>query len=147
MKKLLIVFLFFMSANISNAFENRFIFAIEPVVKIKSSDESIASVKEFYTIMNEKNTYILEPKKCGEVVLDVQLKDSLEKIYVKITEEKTEIKPNTKFDFVEVDVVPEYIEYDKPPMLYREDVYSKKEISKDTDKDADNDEEIRLRGE
>lgn len=119
MKRNLLILLTFLSFNFSSAFafEEYIILADEPVKKITVTDNNIVEVAPVFTIMNEKNTIIVSPKKIGKTTFKITQKNTITDFDVEVTEEKTVLSPKPGFEMILFDIPPEFLELDKPPVM------------------------------
>lgn len=118
MKKLLIALIFLTSSS-AFAFEDCVLTTNGKLTDISIEDNTVLNVHPLVTIMNEKNTLLVQPLKEGSTRFCV-LKNGKEKImfYVRITEDKTTIDEVDGFDILAIDEPPtDEFELDIPPML------------------------------
>lgn len=119
MKKLLIALIFLTSSS-AFAFEDCIVTTSGKLTDISIEDNTVLNVHPLITIMNEKNTLLVQPLKEGQTRFCV-LKDGKDKVMfnVKIEQNKTVINDVEGFDILSIDEPPaeEEFELDSPPML------------------------------
>lgn len=99
------------------AFDNYLLHTDKPVVKIISSDSNIITANVLVTVMNEKDTIIITPKKVGKAVLTFRFKDETIEIPVSVRKFKTVFKKHPKFKFIKIDTPPQLFQIDLPPRV------------------------------
>lgn len=108
-----------LAANVADGFldkgfDNYLIISKEPIKKISSKDKSVADVKILSTLMNERNMIILEIKKTGKTILNIEFQDMNTDIEVNVKKNKTIIEPKKGFEYLMLDIPPEILEIDEP---------------------------------
>ena len=101
----------------SFAFEDCVVVTDGKITNVSIENETLLNVYPLVTIMNDKNTLFFQPLNIGETKVSA-LKNGKEKILfdVKITEEETFIENVQDFEIVSLDVPPENLEIDLPPI-------------------------------
>lgn len=102
--------------------EDYLIITDKVIKKIEIADLSIIEIKPFFTILNEKNLMLLNPKKVGKTSFSFLSDDEKFDFEIVIKPNKKEFndfKLTTKsgFDFLLLDKPPENLELDQPPMV------------------------------
>ena len=120
MNKFLILLVIFISANPIWAYQDCIVTTSGKLTDISIEDNTVLNVHPLITIMNEKNTLLVQPLKEGQTRFCV-LKDGKDKVMfnVKIEQDKTVIDDVEGFDILSIDEPPteEEFELDSPPML------------------------------
>ena len=118
MKYILSILTILFVTNAVFAYEDCIISTNGKLTDISIEHNDIIDVFPLTTVMNEKNTLILHPLKCGSTRFCV-LKNNKDKIMfnVKIGTDKTTVDPVEGFDILTVDCPPDLYEYelDEPP--------------------------------
>ena len=99
------------------AFDNYVLHTDKPVMKIISSDSDVIVANVLVTIMNEKDTVIVMPKKQGKAVLTFYFKDETIEIPVTVRKNKTVFKKHPKLNFIKLDIPPQIFQIDLPPSV------------------------------
>lgn len=119
MKKwLLFLALIFVSNLQTFAFEDFIITTQGRLTDISIEDNTIINVYPLITLMNDKNTLIVQPLKLGKTRFCV-LKNNKDivKFDVEVFANKTKISEIDGFDVLSVDTPPNVFELDLPPIL------------------------------
>lgn len=117
-KKLLYTFMFFTIILQANAFEDSIITTNGKLSNIKIEDNTIIEIYPLITIMNEKNTIIVQPLKEGFTTFTVMKNGKQEyKFEVNVNKKNTQISNNEGFEILSLDIPPqEELEFlDFPP--------------------------------
>ena len=117
-KKLLYTFMFFTIILQANAFEDSIITTNGKLSNIKIEDNTIIEIYPLITIMNEKNTIIVQPLKEGFTTFTVMKNGKQEyKFEVNVNKKNTQISNNEDFEILSLDIPPqEELEFlDFPP--------------------------------
>ena len=119
MKKLITLLILILSAGKACAFETCLVTGDGKLSDISIENNKIINVYPIFTIMNEKNTLVVQPLQSGKTRFCV-LKNGKEKIMfnVIVEENKTTIDDVEGFDVLELDTPPQIYEYDldMPPL-------------------------------
>ena len=91
MKKIILIFLIFLTALQAQAFEDFVLSTDGKISNIKIEDNSIVNINPLTTILNEKNTLFIIPQKLGETSFSLQKNNETFKFSIKIDEEETTI--------------------------------------------------------
>ena len=97
------------------AFDNYVVHTQKPVNKVVSSDRNIVTANVLVTIMNEKDTILISPKKEGKAFLIFEFKDETITVPVTVKKNRTVFKKNTGLEFVKIDSPPMLFQIDLPP--------------------------------
>ncbi len=120
MNKFLILFLIFILVSPVWAFEDCLVTTSGKLTDISIEDHTVINVCPLITIMNEKNTLLVQPLKEGQTRFCI-LKNGKDKVMfnVKVEQNKTTIDDVEGFDILSIDKPPieEEFELDLPPML------------------------------
>lgn len=117
MKKTVVILLFLiLSLAPTFAFEDFIITTDGKLTNIIVQDKNIVEVSPLITIMNERNTLLVQPKQIGETNFTVT-KNNIEKVCfnIKISNEETKIGEVDGFEIFRLDNPPEMFELDSPP--------------------------------
>lgn len=123
MKKIILIFLIFLTALQAQAFEDFVLSTDGKISNIKIEDNSIVNINPLTTILNEKNTLFIIPQKLGETSFSLQKNNETFKFSIKIDEEKTTISEIDGFEIVSLDTHPIILdcEIDAPPVFRQKD--------------------------
>ena len=119
MKKLIIIFLIFLTSLQAQAFEDYIITTNGKLTDISIENNKIVDIYPLITIMNDKNTLMVSPLQEGKTRFCV-LKNGKDKVmfHIEITENKTIIEDVEGFDILALDSpMRDEFELDEPPML------------------------------
>lgn len=117
-KQIAIMLGIFFSITSTFAFEDCIVTSDGKLTDIKIQDDTIVSIYPVITILNEKNTFIIQPLKEGQTKVCV-LKDNKQLINfeIKITKDETFIEETDGIEILTFDVPEIPFELDAPPML------------------------------
>ncbi len=103
-------------ASTAMGFENYIITGENTITKIENKTPEIIDIRELTTIMNEKNTIIVECKKAGkgEFILTSDGKES--NFTINISDNCSELKGTKDYTWYVLDTAPGVFELDPPPM-------------------------------
>lgn len=123
MKKLIIIFLIFLTSLQAQAFEDFILSADSKISNIKIEDTSIININPLATILNEKNVLFITPQKIGKTSFSLQKNDKTYKFDVVIKENETIISKNNEFEIISLDTLPQIFDYqiDVPPIFKKKE--------------------------
>ena len=121
MKKwVLLIALIFMSHLQAFAFEDYIITTNAKLTDISIEDNTVINVYPLITLMNDKNTLIVQPLKTGKTRFCL-LKNNKDVVMfnVEVSENRTKIDTVDGFDILSIDIPPNVniLELDLPPVL------------------------------
>ncbi len=98
-------------------FENYVITSDNAITAIDNNTPDIIEIHEMTTIMNEKNTIIVECKKEGKGKFTLTSNGKKSEFDMNITKNKTELKTSGNYTCYILDTAPGVFELDEPPVL------------------------------
>lgn len=114
--KRLIILCFIAAAPSVYGYENCIITSESPITAINNKTPDIISIQELTTIMNDKNTIIIECKKNGNGNFTITSGDKESEFRINITENKTELSTVKGYSGYILDMAPGVFELDLPPI-------------------------------
>lgn len=104
------------------AFDDYIVLSKMPVKKVVSSDEEVVRANVLTTLMNEKDTVLVKSVAKGKAVLSFEFYGSKIDVPFEVKDKKTtfKLKDTDTLQFVKIDIPPEYLEVDEPPVLQKE---------------------------
>ena len=114
MKKLLLIFCL-AAAPAVFGFENYIITSDKTITTIENKTPDIINIREITTIMNEKNTVIVECQKEGKGKFVLTSGGEKSEFSMNITKNKTELKTSGDYSCYILDTAPGVFEIDPPP--------------------------------
>ncbi len=124
LKKCTILLIMLITTLGAQAFEDCIITTDGKLTDINIENNQIVNVSPLVTIMNERDTIIIQPLQVGKTTFSV-VKDAETKIVfdVEITPNETIIKNVEGFEIFQLDNPPEFLDcdLDEPPILREED--------------------------
>ncbi len=98
------------------AYENCIITSDNPITSVENKTPGIISIQEITTIMNDRNTVIIECLKEGSGEFTITSGGKESKFNIKISANKSEMKGSTGYNWYVLDMAPGVFELDPPPM-------------------------------
>ena len=114
MKKLILICTL-LTAPAAFGLENYVITSNNTITNIENNTPDIIEVHEMTTIMNEKNTVIVECKKEGKGKFSLTSDGKKNEFEMNISKNKTELKTSGNYTCYILDTAPEVFELDPPP--------------------------------
>lgn len=123
MKKLIIIFLIFLTSLQAQAFEDIILSTDGKISNIKIENASIININPLTTIQNERNTLFITPVKTGETNFSLKKMNKIYNFNVNVEENKTIISENETFEIIPLDTHPSILDYqvDLPPVLRKKE--------------------------